>query len=281
MHRAAKPSLLSGGGMGGSTSGEAPNLSGFINLVFCLFVVTHSGLLLENFLAHGVRVTLLHPASSAPSDPLDVSAARLVRTVASVVLPVLGAYAIERAAIKRTPFSRYSTRFVDPLHTLNVFLSLALPCALIHMRSHYGGIFGGIVLLLLAVTSCLKLVSWSHVVSTPGQPSPHPHPCPCPEPRRDELPQACPSVARGEHCQAGPRAPSIAPASTQTEVAPSSPSDARPTLALISSGARLHLVGSSPASRRELACISSGARLHLVGSSLSGARPTLVPRPAP
>ena len=170
MHRAAKPSLLSGLGMGGTHGGstapsEPPNLSGFINLVFCLFGVTHSAFLLENFLAHGLLISLPIPAVTAGAvEPLDeATTIRLVRTAASVALPILGAYAIERAAIKRTPFSRYSRRFVDPLHALNVMLSLASPCWLIHCRSHYGGIGGGITLLLLAVTSCLKLVSWSHV----------------------------------------------------------------------------------------------------------------------
>ena len=85
------------------------------------------------------------------------------RTRWVVALPCLAAYAIERAAVRTTPLSRYSRKLVDKLHVLNVLSSLTLPCALIMWDGHAGGIGGAIVLLLIAVTVFLKLVSWAHV----------------------------------------------------------------------------------------------------------------------
>ena len=173
MHRSAQPSLLSGGVMGGgSASSEPANLSGFINLVLLLCIVTNSGDFLENILAHGLlisRPNLVALASFGQRvESVDTAAfvdglTRALRTAAVLLVPVLGAYTIERAAVKRTPFSRYSRRFVDPLHTVNVFASLAAPCGLVAAELHYGGAAGGVLLLIGSVTGFLKLVSWAHV----------------------------------------------------------------------------------------------------------------------
>lgn len=160
--------------MGGAVTPEPTNLAGFINLVFLLFVVSNSGMLLENLLLYGVRISL--PSSVALAsfgqrdghEQLDAAAyvdgvARALRTAAVLLLPVLLAYAIERAAVQHTPFSRYSRQLVNPLHSLNVAASLALPCALVAAELHYGGAGGGVLLLLTSVTSFLKLISWAHV----------------------------------------------------------------------------------------------------------------------
>ena len=170
MHRTSKPSLLSGGGFGSDPSGEHANLSGFVNLVFLLFVVTNFRLLLENLLLNGLLVTL--PSSTdllrdaeaiLDRAALQVKLHALLRTAAVLAVPILCAFGLERAAVQRTPFSRFSRRFVDPLHAINVGASLAMPAALVGTERHYGGAGGGVLLLICSVTIFLKLVSWAHV----------------------------------------------------------------------------------------------------------------------
>ena len=55
MHRHASVSLLSGLTLGGK---EPTNLTGFINLVFLMFVLTNMRLVVENALRHGFLIEL-------------------------------------------------------------------------------------------------------------------------------------------------------------------------------------------------------------------------------
>ena len=199
MHHAAKPSLLSGGGGaggGGLRGGEPANLAGFVNLGFLLFVASNSRMLLENLLQYGLRISLPNPvalASFGERDVADLDAVvvrdgvdRALRTAAVLLLPILCAFYIERAAVRRTPLSRYSRKCVDPLHALNVFASLAAPCTLISMRLHYGGVGGGVLLLLASVTCFLKCATATashhrqpaHTHASPPQPPPRHRRCP-------------------------------------------------------------------------------------------------------
>ena len=201
MHRAAKASLLSGlgtrasgggeGGAGGSGHGagggdKPANMSGFINLVFLLFVLTNGVGVLENAVLHGLLIPLppkpdeiTSQLIGAAAEAADGSVAALLRdlvvgvleTALVLCLPVLAAYLIERAAVRGSlgPLDErrvgliYRSVGVGSLHIVNCSLTLVAPCALVWCQRNLGGSGGGVLLLIASVTLFLKLTSWAHV----------------------------------------------------------------------------------------------------------------------
>jgi len=154
MHHSARPSMLSAG------VEPHPDMAGFVNLLFLLFTIVHFRLLLENFRKHGLLIKLdfLSPATAANViDPIGTPL-RLLLSASSLVMPCFAAFLLERLAV----VSPSAVRFVNPMHALNIFASLAFPCALVKLDLNYGAIGGGILLLLGAVTIFLKLISWAH-----------------------------------------------------------------------------------------------------------------------
>lgn len=75
-------------------------------------------------------------------------------------LGILAAWLVERAAIKRPDRPYLPDVWANRLHALNVCVALALPCA--YVRLYEPPAASGIVLLLLASTLFMKLVSWAH-----------------------------------------------------------------------------------------------------------------------
>ena len=167
MHRAAKASLLSS--RAADDDGASPtNLSGFMNLVILLFVVTNARLVLENLLRHGVQIyPFLLPAdagaASAPALSLGLLARRVAGTASALSVPTLAAFLIERSAVLSAPAGAYRRHVANHLHGINAFACLAMPCALVYHGDNFGGAGGGVLLLIVSVTLFLKLVSWAHV----------------------------------------------------------------------------------------------------------------------
>jgi len=190
MHTRTQPSLLSHDGQGGE------DFSGLINLGLIILFSTHTHLLLENFLKYGLLLELpWAPAPLAPQPvtrhglpswirsllslggraPPPLPPLRWSPTLASLRAPAVSllyylgplglavvlAWLIERAAI-RVPGKRYlSDRWANRLHAINVCVpTLLLPCAHVHLGSL--SVPAGVVLLLLAATLFMKLVSWAH-----------------------------------------------------------------------------------------------------------------------
>lgn len=76
-------------------------------------------------------------------------------------LGILAAWLVERAAIKRPDRPYLPDVWANRLHALNVCVALALPCAYVLLGEPPAP--AGIVLLVLASTLFMKLVSWAHV----------------------------------------------------------------------------------------------------------------------
>ena len=129
-------------------------MSGFLHLVFVIFIATHVRLVLENIAKYGLLVQ--PPSAAAVTTP---AAAPLIG-LASLAVPILLALAIEQAAISIRPSHLF---MIDVLHTLNAFSALAVPCVLVGVDAGGGGTVGGMFLLGCAITLFLKLCSWAHV----------------------------------------------------------------------------------------------------------------------
>jgi hypothetical protein len=130
MHKACSTSMLSGLASGGD---KPTNLTGFINLIFLLFVLANARLILENLLHHGLLLTL--PAPPNPDDVAQLTSRthllNLGANALAVGVPPLLALAIERAAVRTPPDNTYRKHIVNSLHAINILLTLVLPCALV------------------------------------------------------------------------------------------------------------------------------------------------------
>ena len=182
MHRRAQPSLLSPG----EPDSRGVELKGFVNLLMLVLLATNTRLVVENAVKYGWLVSLpfLKPAAdlAAQGVPRRTFLEQYVLSgsgfgVGVLVGCTLLSWAIEKAATRRWELRPRSdakrldsadvgvmvpSGAIDTMHTLNAAAALLLPCAAVRLSCTMS-VSSGVILLLLAVTLHLKLVSWAHV----------------------------------------------------------------------------------------------------------------------
>ncbi|EFJ04704.1 hypothetical protein SELMODRAFT_138381 [Selaginella moellendorffii] len=142
-HRRSKESPLS------SDAIFTQSHAGLFNLCIVVLVAVNSRLIIENLMKYGllIQAEVLFSSKSLKDWPL------LMCGLSLLIFP-LAAYVIEKIKARRPATA------VAPLHLINLAAALLYPIYVIEMFQ--SDLLSGLVLMLIAVTGWLKLVSYAH-----------------------------------------------------------------------------------------------------------------------